>query len=85
MDVDIELYPEQIRDQLEDAIRTSVDNYVNKEIREENLECPECEGTNLDSKVESDGNGNYNETAECTDCGESIEVEVQVSDLASGF
>lgn len=85
MEIDIELYPEPVRDQLEGAIRQSVDQYINKEIREENLQCPECGETSFDSNVESDGNGNYNESAICSGCGEKVDVEVDVGDLRSGF
>lgn len=86
MDVDIELYPEPVRDKLEDAIKQSVDGYINKEIRENNLECPECgETSSFDSQVESDGNGNYNESAICAGCGEEVDVEVKIGDLRSGF
>lgn len=85
MDVDIEMYPESVRDQLEDAIRQSVDNYVQKEIREKNVECPECSSMEFSAEVEKKGDGNFDEKAVCENCEEKVSIDVEIGDLRSGF
>ena len=85
MDVDIEMYPESVQDQLENAIHQSVDNYVEKEIREKNVECQECGSMEFSAEVEKKGGGNFDEKAVCENCDEKVDIEVQIGDLRSGF
>jgi transcription elongation factor Elf1 len=85
MEVPIDMYPEGVRDQLEDAIKTSVDEYVQKEIREKNVECPECGSMEFSAEVEKKGGGEFDEKAVCDSCEERVDIEVEVGDLRSGF
>jgi len=85
MDVDMDMYPESARDQLQDAIKTSVERYIRKEIREKNIECKNCDSEKLESRVEKDEDGNLEEKAVCLSCETEIDVEVKSTDLRSGF
>ena len=85
MEVPIDMYPEDVRDRLEDAIRNSVDEYVKKEIREKNIECPECGSRKFSADVEKKGRGGFSEKAVCKECSERVDIEVEVGDLRSGF
>lgn len=81
----MDMYPESARDKLQDAIKTSVERYIRKEIREKNIKCTNCDSEKLESRVEKDGDGNLDEKAVCVSCETEIEVDVKTTDLRSGF
>jgi superfamily II helicase len=81
MDFDRELYPEQMRDKLEKAVKNSAENYVDDIIKEEEPVCDNCGSEEFSPKIEKKEGKEFDETAVCNSCGEEKSFEVNVKDL----
>ncbi len=84
MEFDRELYPEEMRDRLEKAVRNSAENYLERKVKEESFECSEC-GKKDFKPVVKKNEGNYKEEVICNSCGNEREINVEIGDFKSSI
>lgn len=75
-----QIYPEEMQDKLERAVENSAENFIQNKINEEDPSCGECGSESLEPEVEN-SQKEFCETAVCSDCGNTVEFDVEPGDL----
>lgn len=83
MEFDKEVYPDEMKEKLEEAVMNSAENYVDSEIREREMNCENCGSEELEPEVSREEQGSYTEKAVCSECGSEQNIQVDISDLRS--
>lgn len=77
------IYPDEMKDRLEEAVINSAEGQIRDRIEDSGIKCDKCGSDNLKAKVVSGDGNNYQNNVICSDCDYMKEVEVEVSDLKS--
>lgn len=77
------IYPDEMKDKLEEAVINSAEGHIKDKIQEEDMACGECGSDNLEAEIVRQDGNDYRNNVVCNDCDSVKQVEVEVSDLKS--